>query len=538
MSEKEKVLDLDSINSPKEGTIGSNESQEDGIRWGVFIPGILFMGVAVILGIFNSNLLSSIATNFFNWSLDNFGWLYQLASILAFIIVLVITFSKFGNIRFGGKDAKPKYSFMTWFAMALTGGIATGIVNWGVNEPLIYFGNVYGELNQLGIEPNTSGAAIFSIARCFYNWTFIPYAIYSVAGLAVAYNYFNKKEKLTVTATLKPLFGERITKGVLAEVIDTLCMLAITLGLASGLGTGLALVASGLELTYGIPKTLIVWLVIGGLTTIIFTGASYLGIDKGIKVLATWNSKIFYILLIILFFTGPMVYILRISTAGMAEWLHNFWRWGLDPIDIGGAALTRSWTLFDWSVWIAYAPLMGLFLAMISYGRTIREFMIINWIMPSIFGLIWFSIWGGTAINWQLTGKVDLINTLQTHGAVAGLWQFLNNFPFKMGVVIIPIIMITLIISFATAADAMTTTIASMCMKNIAIGEEPPALQKILWGLIIGSISIIMAAFGGGEQGVEGVKALAAAGGFAVLFIFMLQLISIIKMFFIDKIEE
>ncbi|MGL5621234.1 BCCT family transporter, partial [Cetobacterium sp.] len=232
MSEKEKVLDLDSINSPKEGTIGSNESQEDGIRWGVFIPGILFMGVAVILGIFNSNLLSSIATNFFNWSLDNFGWLYQLASILAFIIVLVITFSKFGNIRFGGKDAKPKYSFMTWFAMALTGGIATGIVNWGVNEPLIYFGNVYGELNQLGIEPNTSGAAIFSIARCFYNWTFIPYAIYSVAGLAVAYNYFNKKEKLTVTATLKPLFGERITKGVLAEVIDTLCMLAITLGLA------------------------------------------------------------------------------------------------------------------------------------------------------------------------------------------------------------------------------------------------------------------------------------------------------------------
>lgn len=520
-----------------ENILQRNNSKNE-VRWGVFIPGILFMGITVIYGIFNSSSLSKLANSFFKWSLTNFGWLYQLTSILALILVLTITFSKFGNIRFGGKDAQPKYSFMTWFAMALTGGVATGIINWGVNEPLIYFGNVYGELTHLGIAPNSSSAAIFALARCFYNWSFIPYAIYSIAGLAVAYTYFNKKEKLTVTATLKPLFGSRITEGVLAEIIDTLCMLAITLGLASGLGSGLALVASGLELTYGIPKTLIVWISIGGITTIIFTGASYLGIDKGIKVLANWNSRIFYLLLIILFFTGPMVYILRISTAGMAEWFHNFWRWGLDPIDIGGEALTMSWTLFDWSVWIAYAPLMGLFLAIISYGRTIREFMIINWIMPSIFGIVWFSIWGGTAINWQSTGTVNLIGTLQQHGAIAGLWEFLNNFPLKIGFIIIPVIIVTLIISFATAADAMTTTIASMCMKNIPIGEEPPATQKILWGLIIGSISIIMAAFGGGEQGVEGVKALAAAGGFAVLFIFILQLISIIKMFFIDKIEE
>ncbi len=515
-----------------------NSIDSKAIRFGVFIPAFLVIGGAVLLGLINNEALTQVASSFFAWSLQTFGWLYQYVSIIALLLVVIITFSKIGNVRIGSKNAKPKYPFMTWFAMALTGGIATGIVIWGVNEPLIYLGNVYGELNTLGIEPNTESAAIFSMGRVFYNWTFIPYAMYAICGLAVAYMYFNRKEKLTVTATLKPLFGEKITKGGLSDTIDTLSTLAIALGLSSGLGAGLALVATGLEIAYGIPKSIIVWVLVGGLTIVIFTSASYLGIDKGIKILADWNSKIFYGLLILLFFTGPMIYILRISTAGTAEWLHNFWKWGLDPIDIGGEPLTMWWTLFDWSVWIAYAPLMGLFLGMISYGRTIREFMIINWIMPSVFGLIWFSIWGGTALNWQMNGVVDLIAVLQEKGAVAGLWVFLQNIPFGLGHVIIPIVMVTLIISFATAADAMTTTIATMCMKNVAIGEEPPAYQKILWGLLIGSISIIMAAFGGGDQGVDGVKQLAAAGGFAVLFIFVLQLISVVKMFFVDKVEE
>lgn len=505
------------------------------IRWGVFLPAIIVIGATTMLGIFNSQALSETVGLFFKWSLRTFGWLYQITSIFALILVTIVTFSKVGDIRLGGKDAKPKYSFVTWFAMALTGGIATGIVTWGLNEPLIYYGNVYGELNTLGIEAQTSKAAIFALARCFYNWTFIPYAMYAIAGLGVAYMYFNKKEKLTVTSTLKPLFGERVTKGRIADIIDTLSMLAITLGLASGLGTGLTLVISGLEITYGIPKTIVVWICIGGLTTAIFTVASYLGIDKGIKTLATWNSKVFYGLLILLFFTGPTVYILRLATSGIAEWAHNFWKWGLDPMDIAGEALTMSWTFYDWSTWIAYAPLMGIFLAMISYGRTVREFMIINWILPSIFGIVWFSVWGGTAINLQLNNVVDLVEVIKANGAVSGLWVFLQYLPFRIDIVIIPLVMFTLIISFSTAADAMTTTVASMCIKDTVIGEEPPAYQKIMWGILIGSISVILAAFGGGEQGVDGVKSLAAAGGFAVLFIFILQLISITKMFFFKK---
>lgn len=506
------------------------------IRKDVFWPSFIIIGGAALLGIINNELLTKVASETFLWSLRSFGWLYQIISIITLVLVTVITFSKLGKVRFGGANAKPRFKFMTWFAMALTGGIATGVITYGVNEPIIYFGNIYGELSQTGVEPLTSMTAIYSIARCFYNWTFIPYAMYSLCGLVVAYMYFNKKKSLSVTSTLIPLFGEKITKGIWPSVIDTLSLLAIALGLASSLGAGLALVGSGIEISYGIKQGPILWFVLAIVVTATFTIASFLGVDKGIKWLADFNSKIFYILLGFLFLVGPTIYILRTSTAGLGYWLQNFWHWGLDPIDMGGEALVMWWTLYDWAIWIAYAPLMGIFLAIISYGRTIRQFMIINWILPSTFSLVWFGVWGSTALNWQQTGKLDLIATIKSNGAVAGLWTFLGELP--LGVIIIPVVMITLIISFATAADAMTTTIASLCTKDSSYDEEPANWQKVLWGVSIGAIAFLMVAYSGGVQGVDGVKYLAAAGGFMVLFIFVLQVISAIKMFFIDKIEE
>jgi len=506
------------------------------LRHSVFWPSIIVVGGSALLGIFNNDLLSSIAEKYFSFSLDSFGWLYQIISILTLIFAFLVTFSKVGNIKFGGKDAKPNFSFTKWFAMALTGGIATGIVTYGVNEPIIYLGNIYGELSQLGIEPGTSTAAIFAIARSFYNWTFIPYAMYSLSGLVIAYMYFNKKEALSVTSSLIPLFGDRIKNDTARGVIDTLAVLAIALGLSSSLGAGLTLVGSGIETSYGIQQGPILWFVLTIVIAGIFIGSSLLGLEKGIQKLSDFNAKIYYILLIAVILVGPVLYILRLSTTGMGYWLQNFWQWGLDPGNIGGDALVKWWTLYDWAIWIAYAPLMGIFLAIISYGRTIKQFMVINWIMPSIFGLVWFSVWGSTAISWQLSGKLDLVKTITEHGAVSGLWKFLDYMP--LGVIFIPVLMITLILSFATAADSMTRTISTVCTKNIEFNEEPPTKQKILWGVLIATIAFVMVAFSGGVQGIDGVKYLAAAGGSFVLFLFALQLISGIKMFFFDDLVE
>jgi len=176
---------------------------------------------------------------------------------------------------------------------------------------------------------------------------------------------------------------------------------------------------------------------------------------------------------------------------------------------------------------------MGIFFAMIAYGRTIRQFLVINWILPATFGFLWFAIWGGTALDWQISGKADIITAINEGGAVAGIWEFLKQMP--LGAVFIPVLVVTLIAAFSTTADTMSTTIAALCTQNARHDEEPPMWQKIIWGVSIGAIAAIMVAFGGGAQGVDGVKYLAACGGFMVLFIFILQLVSTIKVFFFEK---
>lgn len=523
---------LETVKIPEETV----EVAKQKTRKGVFWPAFLIVGGGAIVGVVNNKLLTDIAMNGFIGSLRGLGWLYQIVSIVALLIVFIATFSKLGNIRLGGKDAKPKYSFSAWFAMALTGGIATGLITYGVNEPIIYFGNIYGEMEKTGIEPGTSLAAIYAMGRSFYNWSFIPYAMYSLSGLVVAYVYFNRKKQLSVTATLTPLFGDRVTRGIWPSIIDTLAVLAIALGLASSLGAGLALVGSGIETTYNIPQGPFVWLILTVLITATFTLSTLKGLDKGIRFLSEVNVKVFYIILFALIILGPTLFNLRTSTAGLGYWLQNFWIWGLDPIDIGGEPLVMWWTLYDWAIWIAYAPLMGIYLAVISQGRTIREFMIVNWILPSVFGIVWFGIWGGTALHWQQNNVVDLVSTIKESGAVASLWTFLANLP--LGFILIPVIMLTLILSFATAADSMVRSIASLCTLNIRHDEEPKQWKKLVWAISIGTIAFVMVAYAGGAQGVDGVKYLAALGGSTVLFVFVLQVISAIKMFFIDKREE
>ena len=504
-----------------------------GVRWDVFIPCFVVIGGSALLGVLHNEWLTKVTQAIFGWSLETFGWLYQWVAIGTLIMIALLTFSPLGKIRFGGPNAKAKFSFGAWFAMTLTGGIATGLITYGVNEPIIYYGNIYGELNASGIKPFTPEAAFFSMGRVFYNWTFIPYAIYALTGVIMAYLYYNRNKELSVAASLTPLFGEKVNKGFWRSLVDVLSVLAIALGLAASLGAGLALIGTGLTAAYGIKQGPLVWFVLTAIITATFTIASVLGIDRGIKWLANLTTKIFYALLFLLIIIGTTVYIMNMGNIGMGYWLDHFWTWGLDPYPVGGKELVTWWTMYDWAIWIAYAPLMGIFFAMIAYGRTIKEFLIINWILPAVFGMIWFAVWGGTALQWQINGRVDIVAAIKAGGAVSGIWAFLQAVP--LGSVLIPIIIITLIAAFSTTADTMSTTIAALCTKGARHDEEPALWQKVVWGVSIGAISAIMVAFGGGEQGVDGVKYLSACGGFVVLAIFILQVLAAGNVFFMDK---
>ena len=234
--------------------MSGEKKQQKAVRWSVFIPAFIIIGGGALLGILKNEWLTEVCSAIFGWSLKSFGWLYQLVAIFCLVVVMILTFSKLGKVRFGGRNAKAKHSFGSWFAMTLTGGIATGCIVYGANEVMIYYGSIYGELGGYGIEPLTQEAAMFGMGRVFYNWTFIPYAMYSIVGCAMAYIYFNKKEELSVAASLTPLFGQRVKYGVLRSIIDVISIVALALGLSSNLGMGLALIGSGLEAAYGIKQ--------------------------------------------------------------------------------------------------------------------------------------------------------------------------------------------------------------------------------------------------------------------------------------------
>lgn len=507
------------------------------VRKEVFISGIVVFAIAAIIGIVNNQALTAGAMTFFYWSLDNFGWLYQLAVMGSTLLVAALIISKVGDVRLGGPDAKPDFSFGAWFAMTLTGGISTGLVTYGVNEPLIYFGNVWGELDTLGIEPFSADAAHLAIGRSIMNWSFLPYALYALCAVLIAYLHFNKKQRLNVTATLKPLFGDRITKGALGATVDTLAMLALGVGLCGGLAATISLIISGLN-TYGVKDTLTLFIIIGVVITILFTFSSSLGMARGLQTIGSINAWFYGAILVLLFLVGPTVYILRETFCGLAVWTDNFFLWGLDPVDIGGTALTRSWTLFDWSAWVAYAPVTGIFLAMLSKGRTIREFLIVNWCLPALVALVWFGVWGSYGIDMQMSGTADIVGAIAAGGAFAGLWEFLNHLPFGLGTILIPINLVIIVMAQVASGDATLKNVGAMCMKNMPIDGEPPASMKIAWGAVIGIVAVVMAAFGGGVQGIDGIKALAAAGGFLVLFIFLLQMASAVKVFFLSDMSK
>lgn len=506
------------------------------INKGVFISGLAVFGLTAVVGIVNNQVLLSGTSMLFSFILDNFGWLFQIVCMLCLLVVTVLCFSKAGRIKLGGPDAEPKFSFGSWFAMSLTGGIAVGIVTGGVNFPIMLYGSVWGELEGFGIEPLTPQAARFAIGRCFYEWTFMPYAFYSLCGVLIAYLYYNKGHKLTVSDSLRPLLGDQIMgKAWVVTLVDTLSMLAIGFGVTSGLAMLLSAEAEGLAF-YGV-KTGLPYYVFGGLLiTVLFTVSSYVGLDKGLKIVGNANTYFYYGLLIFLFLAGPTSFILRNSTAGAATWLQNFWIWGLDPIDIGGEALTKSWTLFDMCMWIAYAPIMGILLTLLARGRTIREFMLVNWILPSVFGIIWFGIWGNTAIHMQSAGRLDLVKISAEKGYLAALWGFLRELPLGNVLVVANIVVIAM--SFVTAADATLTNLGSLCVKDVPVGTEPSAKVKVVWGAVIGIMAVVMAAFGGGSQGLDGVKSLATIGGALTFLVFTLMIFSAINVFFLKWPED
>jgi len=474
----------------------------------------LFIAVTVLLG----DQAASIYTALFNFIGENFGWFYLLAVNIFIIVLLFFAFSKYGKIKIGGVEAEKEFSDFSWMAMLFSAGMGIGLMFFSVSEPLYYFQNVPG---FFGAEAGTGAAASAALAQTFFHWGFHPWAVYGLVGLGLAFFSFNRGLPLTFRSIFWPLLGDRIY-GWPGHVIDLVTVFATLFGLATSLGLGVAQVNQGLSYVGGdllglvsVPTNpLVQTLLIAGITGIATLSVAA-GLDGGVKRLSTINLYLMFALLGFLLIVGPTVYILGAWVEGLGTYFNNilalgFFRGTLAP---GGGTVT-AWTVFYWGWWIAWSPFVGMFIARISKGRTIRQFVMGVLVLPAMFSTIWLSTFGGAALFNSLQGNGAALATYNELGQTVAMFAMLEQFP--LGAISGILATLLVVTFFVTSSDS-----GSLVIDHLTSGgkHDVPRAQRIFWAVTEGAVAAILL-YGGGLTALQ-TAAITTGLPFAVILCLM-----------------
>lgn len=470
----------------------------------------------------------AIATSAHRWVLSRVGWLFSFSAFAAVLVIGAIPLSPLGQVRIGGKDATPILTRWNWFAITLCTTIATGILFWGTAEPIMHFN---GPPAFSGATIQSDSAATFSISTLFMHWAFTPYAMYTAPSLAFALAYYNLNGRYSLSAPLKFAFG-RAARGTGASIIDALALLALIAGVAASLGAGMMTLAGGLNVIFGLPDGALARFFVTAAIVAAFVASSVTGVQRGIKILSDINIRLFFLFAIFVFFTAETRSILSLTTSGLIDYVSTFVPRSVlifDPNDMGWR---QDWTMFYFANWAAWAPITALFLGRIAVGYTVREFILFTMIFPSIFGMMWMGIFGGATISLDIASDGSLTTALKSGGPEAVMYALLQALPLTA--LTIAAFVFIVFISFVTAMDSNTHSIASVCLKT---GQQETSVStvqenngstlwiKIFWGALIGGVSWIMTA----TNGVDGVKMLSNLGGAPGLVILLGSLIALIR---------
>lgn len=447
---------------------------------------------------------------------DNFGWSYMFFVTLFLVFCVVVAWSKYGNIKLGKDDDVPEYSTWSWFAMLFSAGMGIGLVFWSVAEPMYHYGSPpFGE-------GSTLDAAGVAMRYVFLHWGLHPWAIYGVVGLALAYFQFRKRLPALVSSTLHPLLGDEGIKGPVGKAVDILAVFATLFGVATSLGLGAMQINSGLNYVYNIVESTSATIVIILVMTLLFITSAVTGISKGIKFLSNINMYLAGLIMIFVLLLGPTRSVLNIFTDTMGTYLQNivqmsFWTdpFGTNPGWVGG------WTIFYWAWWIAWGPFVGAFIARISKGRTVREFILGVLFAPTLLSFIWLSIMGGTSLSLEVAGTAEIAKAVSENMATA-LFALLHNLP--LAGLISTIAMVLIATFFITSADSATFV---MGMLTSGGDLEPKAGLKIFWGVTEGAVAAVLLAAGG----LGALQTASIVSAFPFMIIMILMCFSLVKAF-------
>lgn len=486
--------------TPEQAPEPSRAGRFDTIRPGVFWPALLILvsvvGVAVVTPDGTKKVLDRIQTDI----VSSFGWYYVLAVAGFVFFSLWMGFSRFGDITLGQDDEKPEFSLMAWFAMLFAAGMGIGLVFWGAAEPLTFFVSP-----KPGVEGTQDELATASMAQTFLHWGFHAWAIYVVVGLALAYSIHRKGRPVSIRWALEPVLGERRVRGWIGDAIDVAAIVGTVAGVATSLGLGVKQVSAGLshlgvvdEPSNALMVTLI--LVITAFATLSVVS----GVGRGIKWLSNFNLVLAGVFLVAVLLLGPTLFILREFVQSIGGYLSNVLSLTFDTSAFQGddGQLWQSWwTTFYWGWWISWAPFVGVFIARISRGRTVREFVAGVLIVPTLVTFLWFAVMGGSAIYRQMNDG-DL---LEDDGSLVSenvLFDLLGGFPASTVLSVMAIVLVA--IFFITSSDS-----GSLVVDMLASGgnPDPPTWSRVLWAVMEGFVAVALLLAGAG--GLEALRTLA-----------------------------
>ncbi len=461
-------------------------SQSKAIRR-VCVPAASFSLVFVLGVALFPHQFNDVVTAVQDSVVRSIGWYYVLLTSAFVAFCAYVGLSRWGDVRLGRDDEEPAYSTRSWFAMLFAAGMGIGLVFWGVAEPLNHLVSP-----PPGMDTSTPAAAASeAMSTTFLHWGFHAWGVYVVVGLAIALSVHRKGRPISIRWALEPLLGDRV-KGALGDVIDAVAVISTVFGVASSLGLGAMQIGSGAAFLGLIPSGgNIVFLL---LTVIVVAGMALLsavsGLDRGIKILSNTNLVLAALLVAFVFAAGPSLFIAREFVADLGAYLQDFVSLSFRTFAYEGPegeAWISSWTTFYWGWWIAWSPFVGIFIARISRGRTVREFVIGVLLVPTLIGVLWFSVLGGSAIYRQLFGPADLVRpdgTVDTNSALFALVETMPAAPVIAGLFILLII-----IFFVTSADSGAFV---MAMLSTGGEQDPPVWSRSFWAIGSGAIAAVL----------------------------------------------
>lgn len=441
---------------------------------------ILFISITLIVGKPMDRVFSAIQGAIS----DNGGWFFILSVNFFLIIMLYIAFSKFGKIRLGGAQAKPEFSKGAWFAMLFSAGMGIGILFWSVGEPLFHF------MKPPHGPGQTVQAAKLAMETTFLHWGLHAWGVYALVGLSLAFFTFNKKLPLTISSVFYPLLGNKIN-GPLGKTVNVLAVVATLFGLATSLGLGVQQVSAGLHHLFGFEDTTTLQVILIILITLAATASVVAGLSAGVKRLSELNIIIGALFLLFMIIVGPSLFIADSFVQNLGSYVQNFFELSFWTESYQQSDWQNSWTVFYWAWWISWSPFVGMFIARISRGRTIKEFVLGVLIVPTLLTFLWLSSFGGSAMFLEINNITDLTSAV-TQNVATSLYVLLEQFPLAS---ITSIVGVLLVISFfVTSSDS-----GSLVVDSLTAGGklDAPVPQRIFWALTEGAVAAVLLVGGG-----------------------------------------